>query len=297
MSIKRIGVTTDFSDGSRRAFPVAASLAKRFSAELCVLHQAVLTLLVAEPVSDTEQLFDSLEKTLSDLTSTDSAFRDVEAVPVMIRGGNMRTFGERVDQEEIDLVVIAAHGRRGVKRVLLGSFIERLLRVTSCPILAYRESRSRHEVQSHFSPERILVPHDFSEPSTKTIEVAREWARIFSAKVELLSVVDTSRGVTGFQADMLGGWEKYREKVKAVATQGLQRTSEDWGETAPETAVSEGHPAEEILSRAKDFRADLIVMGSHGDSSPQDILFESTAERVIRQSESSVLLVRSPRSA
>ena len=58
----KIAVATDFSDRSREALPVAASLARKFSAELFVVYQCELALLTSPPLLDVEQIFQAADE-------------------------------------------------------------------------------------------------------------------------------------------------------------------------------------------------------------------------------------------
>lgn len=57
-----------------------------------------------------------------------------------------------------------------------------------------------------------------------------------------------------------------------------------------------GTPGEEIVRFAEDAKIDLIVMGTHGRSTPERCLMGSVAEQVLREAPSSVLVVKVPRS-
>jgi nucleotide-binding universal stress UspA family protein len=66
------------------------------------------------------------------------------------------------------------------------------------------------------------------------------------------------------------------------------------GFTTDDVIVQRGNPVEEIIKSAEENNCDLIVMGTHGQSTLEDVMLGSTARRVIRRSKIPVLVVRIP---
>ena len=66
------------------------------------------------------------------------------------------------------------------------------------------------------------------------------------------------------------------------------------GFSTDEIIVERGNPVEEIINQSKKLNCDLIVMGTHGHGTLEDVMLGSTARRVIRRSKIPVLVVRIP---
>ena len=66
------------------------------------------------------------------------------------------------EKNEIDLIVMGTHGRRGLKHLLLGSVAEEVVRLSASPVLTIHEQKEPIPFTS--TMERILVPVDFSVP-------------------------------------------------------------------------------------------------------------------------------------
>ena len=64
-----------------------------------------------------------------------------------------------------------------------------------------------------------------------------------------------------------------------------------------ETAVLRGIPSREIIDMQKRINADMLVIGTHGQTAFEDFLFGNTASKIIRYSKCSVLVVRKPKYA
>lgn len=268
------------SEFSGRAFGPSASLAKSFEAELYLVHQGLLTLF-SRP-KETDEYFSDLEKHLVQLAKSPE-FEGLSVTPHLVRGGNVVTLREALD--DYDLVVAATHGRTGLKRMVLGSFAEKLVRVSGSPILVSRSNGGT------FEPRRILVAHDFSKPTTTSVELAYEWAKKFSAEVKILTVVDTQQGVTGFQAEFLRSWGEYYDLVRQDALGKLQKIADEerWQDLLLEIDVADGDPAQRILEESKNF--DLVVVGRHGHLYMERLFLGHVAEKVVRSVECSVLVV------
>ena len=137
---------------------------------------------------------------------------------------------------------------------------------------------------------RILCPVDFSEFSSHALDSAVAIARQQHAEVTALYVIPPPQsvypivGVEGFipyvySDEELRGFQKSLEHFVAAV---------DY----PVTAVSvEALVVDEILKRAADLRADLIVMGTHGRTGFDRLLLGSVAERVLARTKCPVLTV------
>jgi nucleotide-binding universal stress UspA family protein len=287
----RVAVTTDFSGRSREAFGIATSLTAKLSAELLLVHHAQPSIF---PKSlEVEKFYSSLEAKLSELTTDENRLAGVGAKPMLVRGGNIRSFAEALERENVDLLVMATHGRTGVKRFLLGSFTERAIRFCHCSVIVCHTSEQGESSTTKFEPRRMLVAYDFSPQSRVAVNIARRWARSFGAKIRLLHVVDSECGVTGFEVELYKNWHEYHQEKKKDADKILrQMVVEEWQDTETEIQVNVGHPVLDILSQAEDFAADLIVMGTHGGSLLERYLLGSVAEKVVRKADRPVFLVR-----
>lgn len=137
---------------------------------------------------------------------------------------------------------------------------------------------------------RILVPTDGSENTQPAIEQAIELASTYDASVHALYVVNTG-AMPSPEPDFR---ERYIDEGERIGRQAVDAIA-DAGEAAGvdvTASVTRGTPSEEILEYAADNDIDLIVMGTHGRTGMGHFLLGSVAERVIRQSEDPVLVVR-----
>jgi nucleotide-binding universal stress UspA family protein len=141
--LQKILVPTDFSDLSQQALEFALSLADRFRAKLYLMHVWELpmtgSLLPPEPYPESvlteEQTAGEkhLTKVANELKA--SGF-DVE--PVFVFGKPYMEIVKTATDLDIDLIVLASHGRSGVSHLLLGSVAEKVVRLAPCPVFTVK---------------------------------------------------------------------------------------------------------------------------------------------------------------
>lgn len=148
---------------------------------------------------------------------------------------------------------------------------------------------------------RILVPIDGSATSNLGLQQAIQIARDQKATLMLLHVVDESPLIQSAVAD----GALFDDLLKSLAANGKKILLKAEGlarqkRVRAKTALVEswlGPVANAILKQAKKFRADLIVIGTHGRRGGARLIMGSDAESVVRQSSVPVLLIRSKSAA
>ena len=142
---------------------------------------------------------------------------------------------------------------------------------------------------------KVLFPTDFSKPADKAFEYAVFLASSHKADLALLHVVDQLHGFTYYYEFLPIAPMEIAERMATRAHQDLQALIDriNGAVTATE-AVREGKPWVEICEAAKDEKADIIVIGSHGRTGISHVLIGSVAETVVRHASCPVLVVREP---
>jgi universal stress protein A len=144
---------------------------------------------------------------------------------------------------------------------------------------------------------RILVPIDFSPSARAALEYASFLSGKLGAAIEVLHVWEPP-GYVGPDALALlpvgsgqPGWEQTRTEVQREVETLLGRGARP---STMSIRVESGEPSDKILEIARDGRADLIVMGTHGRTGLARLLIGSVAEAVLRRSVCPVLTLRVP---
>lgn len=141
---------------------------------------------------------------------------------------------------------------------------------------------------------KILYPTDFSESSLAALKYALGLARDYKAKLVLMHVVNEKIFSEGLNLPRLSAPEALGQELAAEAERQMkvlipaeQRKGLDW-----EMTITSGMPFLEIIRYARENDIDLIVIGTHGRSGVEHIIFGSTAEKVVRKAPCPVLSVR-----
>jgi universal stress protein A len=139
---------------------------------------------------------------------------------------------------------------------------------------------------------RILVPVDFSRQSVKALRYAASLAAKFRAELRLLHVVDSEQEPS--PAIIRMPMVTQPETMARIA----QKILRSWAAkfqipiSAKTCSVEQGKTFKKIVATASEARADLIVLATHGYTGLQHVIHGSTAERVVQQAKSPVLIVR-----
>lgn len=137
----------------------------------------------------------------------------------------------------------------------------------------------------------VLVPTDFSDGPRFAIDRAARLPLGIGASVGLLHVLpdDFDEG-SAKQAD--AGEKRRTEQLRDTARRALDAAGNEDRDVF--VSVVRGQPFVEITRHARHGRAELIVVGRHGERTFRDLLIGTTAERVIRKGDVSVLIVSKP---
>lgn len=140
---------------------------------------------------------------------------------------------------------------------------------------------------------KILFPTDFSETAEDVLSYALSLARKYGAKIDVLHVIHEFADMTGFYVPHIS-YDVLEKEMEDAAVDNMNRFCEEniKGEAEYEIHTRRGVPFNEIIKAAREFDSDVIVMGTHGRTGIDHVLFGSTAEKVVRKSSIPVLTVR-----
>lgn len=294
LNIQRVLFPTDLSDGSKRAFAQAAHFAHWHEAALHVLN---VTGRHAHDYEETKSRFPLSAETLTDWLGAPShpeaaADRpDFEAMPVVqeqIESAHPpESIVDYAEAQDVDLIVMGTHGRRGVERLLVGSVTEEVVRAAPCPVLTIR---SPVHARPDEAMRRILVPVDFSEASAAAVLHAKEIALTYGAEIDLIHVVEEAVYPSAYGVEPVS--IPTQEIIERVESSLAEMVREDIGHEHVMVKGVVGYAPRTILDRAEETGADLIVIATHGRTGLDRVLLGSVTERVLRQSPTPVFVVK-----
>ena len=141
---------------------------------------------------------------------------------------------------------------------------------------------------------KILCATDFSEPAERAFEYAVFMASAHKADLALLHVVDQLHGFTHYEILAITPMEIAKKMVKRAHEHLQALVDQVKGSVNATESVREGKTWVEICEAAKEEKADMIVIGSHGRTGLPHVLIGSVAETVVRHASCPVLVVREP---
>lgn len=295
MRLKNIICATDFSEFSKHAVAYGVTLAKKFNAKLYMCH--VIDMSYAAIYGECKDPLELEERIMGDANDSlrGSIGEDkIDWEPLISKGHTCDEITRMAAEIGVDLAITATHGRSGLKRLILGSVTERLIRTLSCPLLVVRSPKPAFVSLGNqkVKLDRILVGCDFSPDSNLSFQYALALAREFQCELHLTHVIES----TMYKYILKSGLEKgqdqdalckeLNEKLKDMIP------GEAYTSCTPRTELLAGQPYEEVTKYAVTHNIDLIILGVRGHSLMETFFLGSTTDRVVRQAPCPVLSVR-----
>lgn len=283
LKIETIVCPTDLSDASLEAVPLATRMARLHGADLHLLH---VHLLHSISPSEEDVPFPGEAEARAELESSADEIPWNQVVHEVRRGVNAApTILEYAEEHDADMIVMGSHGRRGFRRLLLGSVTEEVVRISPCPVLVVR---NQPEKPAPREVDRVIVPVDFSVSTSGVIDTARELASALDVPLELLHAVEPIP-----YAQMSYPIAIDHEDFRTHAQKRLQSYADDveleQGVTA-RTVI--GMADQVVIEAAERSTSPMVVMSSHGHSGLARALLGSTAERLLRHAPCPVMIVK-----
>jgi nucleotide-binding universal stress UspA family protein len=185
------------------------------------------------------------------------------------------------DAENCDVIVMGRRGLRRIERTLIGSVTARVIGHTQRDVLVVPNGTT-------VGWKTIVLATDGSKYSAAAAERAIAFAKSYGGELKVLSVVDVP---TEFYAEAPKAVEDLVRKAKGFVAD-VKKQAEAAGVSA-ETFVGEAEAYQAVNNLAKEQKANMIVLGSHGRTGLRRLLMGSVTEAVIGHATCPVLVVKS----
>jgi len=293
-------IATDFSEASDKALRHALAIARHYGAKLYLVHVVSslgFTLVGPEAVNLATQIVSRDASELENRLVQSGALAGLRHEVIVTQGNVWDQLGKIIGDEQVDLVVIGTHARRGLGKLLLGSVAEHIFRHAGCLVLTVGPgSLEDSPVGSARAIRPFLFATDFGIPSLRALPYAISSANHFQTKLVLLHVVPAVPMPEGVNRPTADDVIEMREKVRVTNLRRLQELTLQNQKLAvlPELIVEFGSPSEEILKAADAFKVDAIILGLHRSThiGTASHLPWATAYEVVCGAGCSVLTVR-----
>jgi nucleotide-binding universal stress UspA family protein len=301
---KKILVPLDGSKISESVLPHARAFATALNIPVHLLQVMAPETLVPSVAAQQDRSHNILtgerEHNVDYLKEISASFPDPAAVSCSVRIGKPAEVITEVAALHLDTVIaMATHGRSGVRRWLLGSVAEKVLHGADNDVLLIRaiEPIERKGAAAHL--ERLVVPLDGSKLAEQAVPCAVELAKKMNLELILLRVY-LMPGVAYPTGSYAPDWKLLDRETRERASEYLQETIRQLrneGFDRVSSMVLEGSAAEKIIDVGRENSGSLIAMSTHGASGVGRWVLGSITERVIRHSDSAVLVIRAKSAA
>ena len=296
-TLDRILCATDLSDVSKNVVQYGIDMAKKLNAKLYICHVIDLPTIsvygeaVFDPIAHQQHFIDFAAKEIENLVGD----ADVDWEPIISIGQATDEIVRHATEQNIELVVVATHGRSGIRRFLLGSVTERLIKIVPSPLLVLRMAeRMQDGFRQDFPFRNILVAYDFSKDSEEAFRTGLSFAQEFQSGLHVVHVVEPSA-----YNDFLKSNESSEplpaniyDPLKERLLEAVPAEAANWCDVQAHILV--GKPYAKLIEFAQQNNVDLIVLGVRGHGKVENRLVGSTTDRVIRRAFCPVLSVLPP---
>jgi len=291
MQVKSILCPIDFSEFSAAAYEYALSLAEYYHSRLVALHVVELWKYPFADYAAYESDFakaslaidEGGEQRLRKFVKEYSG--NVQLQLVVNQGNASDCILSLAQTENVEVIVMGTHGRRGFDRLVLGSTTDKVIRKAACPVLVVSDSShslmttapdGRHRVS------RILYCTDFSKNSELARGYALSLAAEYCAELTILHVSEENA------PDLARA-----EAILAELTEELDKliSKDERKNLKVKAIVRSGKPYEEIVRHAQEAQITLIIMTARGGDAVDRAIFGSSTYRVIQLGPCPVLAV------
>jgi len=254
-NLKSVLLATDFSEVSQKPLQHALAIARHYRAKLYLTHVVSslgFTLAGADALNAATEAAKRDAHHLETRLVESGALAGLHHEFIIGQGAVWEVLNRIIRQEQVDLIVSGTHGRRALRKVLLGSVAEQIFRYADCMVFtvgpgSYQESR----VDDLLPNRTFLFLTDFTEASLHALPYAISYANQFGAKLVLLHVLPIAPNP--------------KSLLYTAALQGLKDvTRNSTLKVKPEFVVEfcpAGPISEKILETAEQLKVDLIIMG------------------------------------
>ena len=264
--MKKIIVPVDFSEQSKFAIKVAATLAKKHDAEILALHmlelnQAMITSSEGFHPEQTVFLLKLAEKRFTEFLDR-PCLEGIKVTPIIKHFKVFSEVNEVAAQNGAELIIMGSHGTDGLKEIFVGSNAEKVVRNAEIPVLVVKEELI------DFKVERFVFACDFQEESLPAFQKAKQFAELLSAELELVYI-----NIPG--DDFLSHKDAYERINQFLSQANVGRQVEIYNDYSVEKG---------ILNYSETISADIIGIPTHGRKGLSHFFMGSIGEDVSNHS-------------
>lgn len=293
----KILVPLDGSELAEVALPYAGELAGRLGSEITLVHVCEST---EEKYHNMHEIYmQKMAGTTKQLVKKYGEKSEAASITVkaeLLYGHAAEQILNFSEKENMDHIVIATHGRSGIRRWVLGSVTDKVVNASRQPLLLIRASGVHHHELDKVNIRKILLTLDGSAESEVVLPYIQELAIKLKAEVLLLQAVPPPSPVITIPGEtmQIPYTPAQVELWKADAAAYLEKIAEQFKSRHIKvtSGVRVGEAAQEIITAADEGKFDIVAMSTHGRSGIRRWALGSTADKVLHGGNTSLFLVR-----
>jgi nucleotide-binding universal stress UspA family protein len=225
--------------------------------------------------------------------------KSIKVDSVFFAGHIAEQIVDYAEEQKIGLIVMATHGRSGIRRWVLGSVAAKVVSATEQPMLLIRANDMSPKRRKKQLFKKALVPLDGSKESEAIIPYIGELASKLKTEVVLFHVVAPVQffyGIPGEASNPPYGPDDI-DKLVAKKKGYLDTLGAGLKEKGIKTSSSVvvGEPAKDIVSKANEIHANVVAMSTRGHSGFDRWTLGSAADKVLHGGNTPIMIVRASR--
>ena len=274
--MKKILVPTDFSEQAGYALDFAYQIALKSTAEIILINVVDFPGLSSvwgggmNVIGGAEPPLDNLDESFIN-NLLNRAKDEIRAMTLKLDQGSVKitqvvevgnpyfVIAEKIEQENVNLVIMGTKGATGLEEVLIGSNTERVVRHAKCPVITIKKKRDYTKIHN------IAFASNFEGDQTHLVEELSKLQDIFKAKLHLVKINTPNN----FESNrtILKGMEAFIEKYN-INNYSLNIYNDYIEEDG-------------IIYFCEDIGADMIALATHGRTGLMHLLSGSIAEDIV----------------
>ncbi|UZH56315.1 universal stress protein [Salinimicrobium tongyeongense] len=275
--MKTILVPTDFSEQAENALKVAAQLAKKFNAQIYLLHLIELPVDMVNPVGETRSndlpeaiYFMKLAKKRFDDLLSRPYLKGLEVQDIVEINKAFDGILEASEKHHCDFIVMGSQGASGLKEMFIGSNTEKVVRKSNIPVLVVKNDHASFDVKD------FVFATNLEATGREALKKVVELAQLFQARLHLVYINTANEFVTSNECDTK--LKKYLE--------GIDFSNYEF-HVFNDDSVEQG-----ILNFSKKMKADLMGIATHGRKGLSHFFNGSISEDLVNHANSPVITFR-----
>lgn len=302
-------VPLDGSELAEVVFPCAKELAGRLDLEVTLLYVCSPALKQFVPMHRTyiEQAAENIKRQAREVqqrTGLPPGGKPVEVRGNLIVGHSAEEILGYAEENGTDLILMATHGRSGIRRWAMGNVADKVLRESKAPVWLVRAGATEETPYDQWPSRTLLVPLDGSELAESVLPHVEALAKQRSTEpldVVLLRVSEPPATPFYYAPELSGvplNWGEYMDQAVAKGKEigkeylnGIEKQLKR-KKLKVQSEVLVGKAADEIIDYACKHPFNVIVMATHGRSGVRRWVYGSVAQNILLGVSSPILLVR-----